>query len=525
MITTLNSFGDAWLEYVSYAVAQNTFFIAVIFMLLYLFRNASARLKYAISIFGIVKLLVPPFLPISFNNIQAATGTATITGDISAMPFEPVAPQLSFVSVLFILWALTIVIYLVATFLSTAELRWRVRHASRLANLSIDGHKFDLYQSSSISVPMSIGIRPKRIYVPDTWGTLNANQQSVLLRHEVAHIKRRDGFLQAWQVFAQALYFFHPLVWLLNERINEYREMACDDLAVERSDVTSLAYSRYLVHVAENMLPSWSSYSASALIKQRNKLYKRVNYQVKENKKMKILSKRKTWFILAAVALLMVPLSWYCTKEQPQEGQLDDEPNISSGITGKILGRVVDKESGEALPGANVVLEGTDSGAATDREGNYYIPNVEPGIYQLKCSFFGFETGFEKDVAVKVEKSTRIDFELNRTQSAPPQPPSSSATYAPYDTPPAPVGGFAKIQQNLVYPEAARKAGIEGHVVLNILIDAKGVVQTVDILKSVRKDVDEAAINAVKSTEWKPAEQNGQPVAVRIGIPVVFRLQ
>ena len=49
---------------------------------------------------------------------------------------------------------------------------------------------------------------------------------------------------------------------------------------------------------------------------------------------------------------------------------------VMAGTTGKISGRIIDGESGEPLPGANVVIENSTMGAATDVEGYYYIINV-----------------------------------------------------------------------------------------------------------------------------------------------------
>ena len=52
-----------------------------------------------------------------------------------------------------------------------------------------------------------------------------------------------------------------------------------------------------------------------------------------------------------------------------------------AGVTGKIAGLVKDKDTGEALPGANVIIEGTNRGAAADADGNYIMINVPPGTY------------------------------------------------------------------------------------------------------------------------------------------------
>lgn len=65
---------------------------------------------------------------------------------------------------------------------------------------------------------------------------------------------------------------------------------------------------------------------------------------------------------------------------------------VSAQTTGRIVGKVTDSESGDFLPGANVVLEGTTIGSATDAEGNYRILRVPPGIYTLKVSYIGYES-------------------------------------------------------------------------------------------------------------------------------------
>lgn len=99
--------------------------------------------------------------------------------------------------------------------------------------------------------------------------------------------------------------------------------------------------------------------------------------------------------------------------------------------------------------------------------------------------------------------------------------------FQPYDVPPKPIGGFAAIQKNLKYPEEARKAGIEGRVIVQLLIDARGEIVDRKILKSIgngNSSFEEAAVNALKSVKWQAAEQNGEPVKVWVAVPVIFKL-
>ncbi len=77
-----------------------------------------------------------------------------------------------------------------------------------------------------------------------------------------------------------------------------------------------------------------------------------------------------------------------------------------AGTTGKIAGRVTDKITGEGLPGANVVLVGTGSGAATDADGYFSIINVPPGSYDISISSIGYAKFMIKDIKVNVDRTT-----------------------------------------------------------------------------------------------------------------------
>lgn len=84
-----------------------------------------------------------------------------------------------------------------------------------------------------------------------------------------------------------------------------------------------------------------------------------------------------------------------------------------AGTTGKIAGRIIDKSTGESLLGANVIIIGTNMGAATDIDGNYYILNIPPGVYDVKASMVGYTPVTIQKIRVSADQTTKIDFELN----------------------------------------------------------------------------------------------------------------
>ncbi|MBI1938333.1 MAG: TonB-dependent receptor [Ignavibacteriales bacterium] len=83
-----------------------------------------------------------------------------------------------------------------------------------------------------------------------------------------------------------------------------------------------------------------------------------------------------------------------------------------SQTTGKIAGKIVEKNTSEALLGANVSIVGTTMGSAANLDGEYFIINVPPGQYDLKVSMIGYAPLIFKNVNVSVNRTTTINAEL-----------------------------------------------------------------------------------------------------------------
>jgi hypothetical protein len=85
---------------------------------------------------------------------------------------------------------------------------------------------------------------------------------------------------------------------------------------------------------------------------------------------------------------------------------------LTAGTTGKIAGSVKDRETREALIGANIQVEGTYLGSAADIKGNYYILSVPPGKYTLLITMMGYQVLKIQNVAVSVDQTTRLDIAM-----------------------------------------------------------------------------------------------------------------
>jgi hypothetical protein len=96
----------------------------------------------------------------------------------------------------------------------------------------------------------------------------------------------------------------------------------------------------------------------------------------------------------------------------------------AGGTTGKISGKVLDKNNRDGLPSAIVVIVGQWSrgqetkiqgslGASTNVDGEYYILNIPPGEYSVEARMVGYRTGVKQRVLVNIDRTTQLDIELS----------------------------------------------------------------------------------------------------------------
>ncbi|MBL7074832.1 TonB-dependent receptor [candidate division KSB1 bacterium] len=88
---------------------------------------------------------------------------------------------------------------------------------------------------------------------------------------------------------------------------------------------------------------------------------------------------------------------------------------VFAGTTGKIAGRVFDEDTGDPLPGANIIVVGTTMGAMGDMNGEYFIINIPPGKYTVKVTMMGYKAMVVENVRVSIDITTSQDFALPAT--------------------------------------------------------------------------------------------------------------
>jgi beta-lactamase regulating signal transducer with metallopeptidase domain len=116
------------------------------------------------------------------------------------------------------------------------------------------GRRPALKEVDGLTVPAVFGIRRPTICLPTgTIDELSRTDLRLVLRHELAHVKRRDGLVLSLCLFIRAWHWLNPMAWLVVSRIRNYMEQAADEIAMRTSAPTeNTDYGRLLLTYASN---------------------------------------------------------------------------------------------------------------------------------------------------------------------------------------------------------------------------------------------------------------------------------
>jgi protein TonB len=130
-----------------------------------------------------------------------------------------------------------------------------------------------------------------------------------------------------------------------------------------------------------------------------------------------------------------------------------------------------------------------------------------------------------------VDFDASLDLNESLDTQGPPPPPEKKEeedeqeVFVVVEDQPQLQGGMAALQKEVNYPEFAKKAGIEGRVFVQFVVDENGNVQDPKVTRGVHKLLNEEAVRAVKQMKFKPGKQRGKAVKVQMSLPVTFRLK
>lgn len=369
--------------------------------------------------------------------------------------------------------------------------------------------------SDAVAIPCTFGWKQKRVVLPESIRSTPV-KLNMALRHELMHIRQHDYLLNTTLQGIKSLFYFHPLVHVLVKQAAEYRELFCDQSVLADPEISHKKYAELLFELAPKAIMRTSAAVNMAVYP--STLKKRI--QTMKKKTPSPPSMKKSIIVMLVTGLLFTGIIACSDLEE-------------GGITNSEIEQTqanIDKAPADGSP--LYVLNGEEI-KQKDIIGKLkpkYIESIEVLKDNAATAVYG-EAG--KNGVIKIElidkekafEDLRTDAEMEAMNERVDRPVDPNIDFfVAVENPPKLIGGIGELQKKVEYPERCRRAGIEGRVMVQFIVNKKGEVEDPNIIRGLGGGCDEAAVAAVKQAKFKPGLQRGQAVRVQMSLPILFRL-
>lgn len=180
--------------------------------------------------------------------------------------------------------------------------------------------KVVLAESVRVQTPMVVGwIKPMILIPTGMLSGLTTEEVETIFLHELAHIRRHDYLVNAFQSLVEAVFFFNPFVWWISGIIRREREYCCDDEVLRRNR-DALAYARALAALERARLQAPAF--AVPLGGDQNQLLYRIKRIMEKSAKNYSIHERLLPALLIVIGVLCA--SWITIG--PESGRPDNTP-------------------------------------------------------------------------------------------------------------------------------------------------------------------------------------------------------
>ena len=373
---------------------------------------------------------------------------------------------------------------------------------------------------------------------------LEENGREILI-HELAHIHNRHS----WDLLVAdvCIFFqwFNPASWLLKQELQNIHEFEADETVIKEG-VDAKQYQLLLIKkaVGTRLYSMANSFNHSSL-------KKRITMMLK--KKSNPWARLKYLYVLPLAAIAVAAFA------RPEiSSELDEISAIKvNDLTAimkteevkspekhpakeiKVQGQVLEKSTNAPVVGASVIIKGTTSGTITDLDGNFVISM--PVGATLSVSYINMKTKeltitekligkikslkvyLEGEITTKTQEVVVVGYGGGEEAS------DEIPVFQVVEEMPEFPGGMGEclkfLGKNIKYPVEAQKAGVQGKVIVQFVVEKDGNIANPKVVRSIDPDLDGEAIRVISiMPKWKPGMQKGQPVRVKYTVPVTFRL-
>ncbi|PKG85147.1 peptidase M56, BlaR1 [Colwellia sp. 75C3] len=201
------------------------------------------------------------------------------------MPSEIVFQFSEVLTALVIIWFIGSLLMVFGSFLRTRKLIKNCKPVEQhsICELVAD-IDIEIFSSEQINSPMVVGLASQKIILPENIiQQLSSAQLAPIVLHELAHIQRNDIWFSHFQEFIAVVFWWSPVIRLLNNKIHIDRELACDLRAVKQLN-NNKQYAQSLIDCAKLMITQQRSVLAMGLFSQKKELNNRVTTVLKSKK-------------------------------------------------------------------------------------------------------------------------------------------------------------------------------------------------------------------------------------------------
>ena len=187
------------------------------------------------------------------------------------------------------------------------EGRWR-ELADTLSQAHAMRRSVIILQSDDPALLVTCGLWRPKIILPAGADQWTDERRRIVLDHEMAHIRRRDGTMQLVGELLRAMHWFNPLVWMACRRLRQESECACDDVVLS-SGIEPAEYATHLLDVATHVAHGHQAWASAPAIAHPSTLERRIAAMLNQQRNRRPLT-RRSWAtaVLASVAVI-VPLA------------------------------------------------------------------------------------------------------------------------------------------------------------------------------------------------------------------------
>jgi TonB family protein len=557
-------------------IAKTSALLICAIMLSPLLKRASASTRHAVWAIALVAALFLPLISLLIPQIewplpQSNTSVRFLPLENSQSTFGVIArddkPDTTYRLQPMYLWLLGAVAVLVRFGTAKAAVR---RLTGSAAPADADWHRLTeelreklsmrqrvqvLLSTSPVS-PMTWGLCRHTIVLPSQASDWAEERRRLVLAHELAHVKRKDGVIQVLAQIACSLYWFNPLTWYAAHRIRIERERACDDQVLNLgADATD--YADHLIQIVRTLRPQRALGFAAISMAQPSQLETRVLSILDSRIRRTAMSKISAALILSFVALVTVsiapvgitagvplpPVFLAATKPEPpsppvspvRPPQRTRIGNAGTAATTTVTPpRILESTAAGYTPGAilakvegTVTLEGT-----VDVQGRVSGLHVIKGLNEdldrmaIKAVLqWKFSPALRNGAPVQAITQIEVDFKIPENTAV-----AADTPLPQDDAPPVRMGAGVSPPTVLLrvepqYTPEARDAKQAGTVVVQATVHQNGSLTVDNVVRGLDYGLTENAILALQLWKFRPGMKDGKAVPVTLNVEVNFNLK